>query len=141
MNLPSRPLPDIDHPVHAPFWRAAATGSLAVQHCAVCGHRRWPPAPLCPECLSPGGEWAAVDGGGVVWSLAVYEHAYLPAFAADVPYTCALIDLDAGPRMIGRVESDGPIEVGARVRVRFKNLGSGVCLPYFEPEPQTGADR
>lgn len=130
-----RPLPDPEHPLYGPFWAAAADGRLAMQRCAACGHVRWPPAPRCPECLSPGGAWTDVAGGGSVWGFAVYEHAYHPGLADELPYVCALVELDAGPRMVARIVGcePGEVAVGMRVAPRFVPLGADLRLPCFGP--------
>ncbi len=130
----ARPLPSLDDPVTAPFWRAARERRLEFQRCGACGSLRWPPAPLCPECLAPGGEWTRVGPLGKVWSFAVYEHCFHPAFAGDIPYAVALVELDAGPRMIAGVDGVTPeqVEVGMRVEASYEDAG-GVTLVRFRP--------
>jgi hypothetical protein len=134
--LSERPLPDPEHPLYAPHWRAAADGRLAMQKCDACGYVRWPPEPLCPQCLTAGGRWTDLPTTGAVWSVAIYEHAYHPAFRDEVPYACALVELDAGPRLIGRVVGAPPdeIEIGERVSAVFPEVAPGIRLVYFEPE-------
>lgn len=134
---PQRPLPDPEHPLYAPFWAAAAEHRLALQRCTACGALRWPPAVGCPACLVPGGDWETVDGAGTVWSVAVYEHAFHPAFQEELPYVCALVELDAGPRLVSRlvgVDPDGR-GIGLRVRPVFPEVAPGVMLVWFAPEP------
>lgn len=128
-------LPDLEHPLYGPFWAAAGERRLAMQRCDGCGYVRWPPAPLCPECLRPGGTWSDLDGRGEIWSVAVYEHAFHPSLRAAVPYACALVELDAGPRMISRVVGVDPdaVAIGLRVAVVFEEAGAGVVLPCFAP--------
>ncbi len=130
-----RPVPDLDHPLYGPFWSAAAEHRLALQRCRACGRLRWPPEPGCPECLAPGGDWETVDGTGTVWSVAVYEHAFHPALEDELPYVCALVELDAGPRLVSRlvdVEPDGR-GIGLRVRPAFREVAPGVTLVWFAP--------
>ena len=105
-----------------PTFRAeAAAGRLSFQRCAACGYRRWPAAGLCPECWSPDAEWEAVEQGGSVWSFGVYDRAFDPAFEAKLPYVVALVQLDAGPRMISNVVGVAPedMTVGMRVAAVF----------------------
>lgn len=125
----TRPVPDVDDPRTAPFWAAAADGQLVVQRCPACGALRWPPGPVCTECLTPGGEWAPVRPTGTLYSYAEYHRALDPAFAAEVPYVVALVELDDGPRMYGRFH--GPVStqtVGRRVRAVFDEVAPGVRL-------------
>ena len=135
--MTERPLPDVAHPLYAPFWAAAADERLALQQCEQCGYVRWPPEPLCPECLAEGGRWTDMPRTGTVWSVAVYEHAYHPAFREELPYTCALVELDAG----GHVEQapdqqrPGVDEVGLRVTAVFPEVADGIRLVSFVPEP------
>ena len=131
-------LPDLDHPLYAPFWAAAADARLTMQRCDVCGYVRWPPEPLCPECLTRGGTWTDLDGHGSIWSYAVYEHAFHPSLRSAVPYVCALVELDDGPRMISRIVGVEPSEVsiGARVSVVFESAGQPLDIPCFTPDPQ-----
>ena len=133
--MTERPLPDVEHPLYAPFWAAAADERLALQQCEQCGYVRWPPEPLCPECLAEGGRWTDMPRTGTVWSVAVYEHAYHPAFREELPYTCALVELDAGPMLIGRLLDvpPGVDEVGLRVTAVFPTVAEGIRLVCFAP--------
>jgi hypothetical protein len=130
-----KPLPDLSDPVSAPFWREAAQGRLSFQRCAVCGYLRWPPAALCPECWSPRAEWEPVSPDGEVWSFGVYERAFSPAFEDDIPYVVALVQLDAGPRLIGDVVDVAPPEVavGMRVTAAFAPFADDAALVNFRP--------
>jgi uncharacterized OB-fold protein len=126
-----RPLPDPSHPLYGPYWAAAAEERLAMQRCDACGYVRWPPEEVCPECLTEGGAWSDLSGSGAVWSVAVYEHAFDPTFADELPYACALVELDEGPRLIGRAPLGTAI--GARVEAVFPEVAPGVRLVCFAP--------
>jgi uncharacterized OB-fold protein len=129
---PQKPLPDLDDPVAGRFWREAAEQRLSFQRCRDCTYLRWPPAALCPECWSREAEWEAVSPDGSVWSYGVYERAFAPAFAADVPYVVALVELDAGPRMLTRLVGVEPAEaaVGMRVTARFAPFAGGALVEF-----------
>ena len=130
-----RPLPDPAHTLYGPHWAAAAGERLAMQRCDSCGYVRWPPEPVCPECLTEGGTWSDLPGAGAVWSFAVYEHAFHVAFREEVPYACVLVELDAGPRMIGRAEGVAPeqLAIGMRVEAVFPEVAPGLRLVSFAP--------
>jgi uncharacterized protein len=124
-------LPDVDEALTAPFWAAAREHRLVVQRCDQCGALRWPPLPGCPECLSRRTTWVDVATTGTLWSYAVYHRA-LSAFFPDVPYTVAVVDLDAGPRMTARlVGSRGDVAIGARVHAEFTEVAPRIVLPHW----------
>jgi uncharacterized OB-fold protein len=129
------PLPDVSSGLAAPFWQAAREGRLVFQRCGTCGYRRWPPAPVCPECLTPGGSWTEVDGHGTIWSFAIYEHAYHPAFRGQLPYNVALVELEAGPRLITNIVGIAPeaLCIGLRVEPIFEAITADVTLVRFRP--------
>jgi uncharacterized OB-fold protein len=132
---PRRPLPDVNDPLTAPFWAATAQRKLVVQACAECGYRRWPPGPLCPECQAEGGTWTQVRPSGVLWSVATYHRALDRAFAQDVPYSVALVELDDGPRMYGRISGDPEtLVLDAPVQAAFSEVAPGVTLVGWEQE-------
>src|SRR5690242_15860356 len=92
------PLPDVDDPATAPFYAGAAAGELRVPRCGTCGEFVWYPEPVCPrDGATP--EWVAVSGRGTLFSWAVVQRAFLPAFADKVPFVTALVALDEDPRV------------------------------------------
>lgn len=119
----------------APFWDAAREGRLMFQRCTECSHIRWPAAPMCPECLQRGGEWVEVSKAGTIWSFAIYEVAYDDAHLPDLPYNVALVDLDAGPRLITNIVgiANDQLEVGMRVTAVFVDGQGGLKLVKFSP--------
>jgi len=143
MSAGERPLPNVDDPLYAPFWDSAAQHRIDMQRCDACGFVRWPPRPLCPECLVPGGTWTTLRPTGTVWSYATYEHAYHPAFVEELPYTCALVELEDGPRLVTRIEAaDGrELEIGQRVTASYVEVADGITLVYFAPAGDQGEAR
>jgi uncharacterized OB-fold protein len=125
--------PDVNDPGTAPFWKGTRQGKLVVQACKKCGYLRWPPGPLCNECLSPDTEWKELSPTGRLWSYAVYHRAMNPRFKDQIPYTVALVELDDGPRMYGRLLGDAStVEVGAPVRAVFQEIDPGVTFIGWE---------
>lgn len=87
------------------------------------------PAPICPECLAPGGTWTHLSGEGRVWSYATYHRAMHPGFADSIPYTVALVELSEGPRMLGEMSAaTGKPRVGEVVRAVFEPLSNEVTV-------------
>ena len=125
----------------APFWAATADHVLTVARCAVCGALTLPPDVTCPHCgtTEPGFEFVPVSGRGVVRSWTVVRQAFLPGFAADLPFVLVDVELaeQSELRLIGRLVDgvDAPLRVGAEVVVAFEDLAPGVALPAFELAP------
>jgi uncharacterized protein len=123
-----------------PFWAAGLSGELRLQQCASCGRIRYPVATICPRCWSPEYDWTAVSGRGTVQSYIVFERAYHDAWADQVPYVVALIELAEGPVMISNVVGVEPsaVRVGQPVTVTFKRRSAIAALPQFTPVPGEG---
>jgi hypothetical protein len=90
-------------------------------------------SPCSPECLSEDARWETATGEGTIWSLAIYEHPYHQAFASQLPYVVALVELDAGPRMIANILGSIPEEVvvGARVSPALEVVTDQMTLLQF----------
>jgi uncharacterized OB-fold protein len=133
----ARPLPDVRDPWASPYWEGARRERLLFQRCQVCSYLRWPPTPICAECLTPGGDWVEVPPTGTVWSFAVYEHAFETSFSGDIPYNVALVELDAGPRLISNIVDidNDALKIGLKVTAFFDHVSSEVTLVKFRPTP------
>lgn len=120
MTTPTKPLPDTEDPLTRPFWAAARELRLVMPECTHCGYLQWPPERVCPECQHTDREWREFPAEGTLWSYAVYHRALDPAFADDIPYVVALVELDAGRKMYGTLLGDDLApRIGARVRGVF----------------------
>lgn len=127
MSGAPRLLPDVTDPVSAPFWQGLRERVIRVQKCTNCGALRYPPLSGCPECLGTVAEWIELGPAGSVWSYAVYHRALQPAFADEIPYTVAVVELDDGPRITARmVRGSDPIGVGTRVTAAFEDVTADV---------------
>ena len=116
-----------------PLWRFLKQESrLYLQCCSACGAWRYPPGPVCQECLSPDSEWKPVSGGGELLSWIAFHKQYLPAYPA--PYNVIAVRLDEGPTIISNLIDDprGDQPVGRRVRLKGVAMDDGVALPRFE---------
>lgn len=127
-----KPLPvqDLDS---APYWQAAREGRLDIPHCNSCGQYHFYPRAVCPHCHSDDLAFRTVSGRGTVHTYTVARRPAGPAFADDVPYVVAVIELEEGPRMMSRIEADTPeaVRIGAPVEVTFVAAGEDVTIPYF----------
>lgn len=135
MTLPySKPLPVTDEDTK-PFWDFCKAHELRVQKCGQCGKLHYPPSPICPHCLSMESEWVELSGKGQVYSFIIVRRRYHPGFAAEIPYTVAIIETDEGIRMLSNVIGCKPEEVsiGMPVQVAFEDVTPEFALPKFKP--------
>ncbi|PYC48422.1 hypothetical protein DI396_05440 [Litorivita pollutaquae] len=128
-----KPLPVIDHD-SAPYWEAAREGRLDIPLCGDCGKHHFYPRAICPHCHSDNLKFDTVSGRGEVHTFTIARRPAGPAFADDVPYVVALIELEEGPRMMSRVQTDDPeaVKIGAKVEVTFVKATDEVTFPYFK---------
>jgi len=134
-----KPLP-IPSRLSEPFWAACKNHELKIQRCGSCRAFRFPPAILCPECLSREVSWEKVSGRGKVFSFVVYRRLYHPGFEADLPYTVAVIELEEGARLLSNVIGIPPEQVTCDmpVEVVFEDVTPEVTLPKFRPRTTNG---
>jgi uncharacterized OB-fold protein len=122
MNEPSDRL-DADSPLTLPgFFSALADGELLGGVCADCDEVLLPPRPACYNC---GGRNVGVETQpktGAIYSYTAV-HAPPPALKANAPYTVAVVELDSGGRLTGRVDADyDAVEIGDCVELRTRSL-------------------
>ena len=128
----TKPTPAID-PDSAPYWQALNNEQLILKSCRDCGKSHFYPRELCPYCHSDDLSWIEASGRGVIYSFTVCRRPAGPAFADDVPYTVALVDLAEGPRMMSRIVGDpAKVAIGLKVKVRFERQSDELVLPFFE---------
>ena len=130
----TKPLPAISE-YNRPFWEYARQHELRLQRCLDCGRAWAPVGPVCPHCFSERCEWARMSGRGKVASWVVFHKLYHPAFANDIPYNVAFVELDEGPRLISSVVGapNASLRIGMRVEVVFDDVDEAVSLPKFRP--------
>lgn len=129
-----RPMPTADAAT-GPYWAAAQERRLVMPHCNDCGRYHFYPHPLCPYCSSARLEWREVSGRGTLYSFTVVHRAPSPAFAAEVPYVVAVVELAEGPRLMSNLAGCAPEQarIGMPLKVAFRKLSESVTLPVFEP--------
>ncbi|MEM7407660.1 MAG: Zn-ribbon domain-containing OB-fold protein [Pseudomonadota bacterium] len=134
MDKHTKPLPRVT-PDNQPFWDACRRHELLVQHCAACDATFLPPAPLCPHCLELDPGWRVASGRGQVTTFVEIHQNWFPAFADDLPYNVAQIQLDEGPRLTANLVDvqAADIEVGMPVEVVFDDVEPDFTLPRFRP--------
>ena len=118
-----------------PYWDGARTEKVLFQQCRVCGTNWHPPMPICPKCHSTEIDWLAAGGGGTVYTYTIVHHATHPAFADNVPYVVAVVELDEGPRVVTNIKNCRVEDVrgGMRVSIYFEEAAEGFRLPQAQP--------
>ncbi|MGZ8268377.1 MAG: Zn-ribbon domain-containing OB-fold protein [Burkholderiales bacterium] len=127
-----KPLPTLTEE-NRPFWEGAREGRLVMQKCGACGHIRYPISHVCPDCLSYEFEWTPLSGRGEVFSYVVFYQLYNKAFADDIPYNVAQIQLDEGPRMMSNIvgADNDAVKVGDKVEAAFEKATDEITIPKF----------
>ena len=128
----TKPLPTLTDD-NRPFWDACREKRLSMQQCDGCGHIRFPINHICPRCLSEKFHWQTLSGRGTVFSYIVFHQVYNKAFAQDVPYNVALVQLEEGPRIYSNVVGvpNDAVKVGDALEVIFDAVTPDITLPRF----------
>lgn len=114
-----------------PFWDGLAAGELRLPYCGACQAVFFHPRPACPRCWSEDIDWRPAPTGGTVYAVTSVHVPFDPS--VEVPYMVAVVDLDAGVRLPGRVDPAGTsLAVGDRVDLHFA-ADPAAALPVFRP--------
>ena len=136
-DVPSQYLKPLPEPsvISAPFWDGLRVGELRLQRCAECKRFILYPRSVCPHCLSDRLEWTAATGRGRLYSYTIVRRAMNPAFAAEVPYVFAIVELEEGPRVTTNIVNcvSDEVRVDMPVRATYDNVTPEIALLKFEP--------
>jgi uncharacterized OB-fold protein len=127
-----------DSPVTLPgFFAALSEGDLLAAECRDCDAVLVPPRPACHGCGSRRVSIAEQPTTGAVYS---YTEVVRPptAFEALAPFTVAVVELDSGARLTGRVDATyDEVDVGTPVEltVRESDVDAQAQLSYEEGWP------
>lgn len=127
------PLPEIDEH-NKEYWEGCKRRELLLQRCKDCGTLRFPPRPMCPECMSFNREMIKASGKGKVASWCVAHPPVLTAFESIAPYAMVLIELEEGLHILSQmvdVKND-EIEAWMPVEVVFDDVSEDITLPKFK---------
>lgn len=122
-------------PLSQPWWDACKKQKLLIQQCGDCGHFQFYPRNVCTACGSTGLEWFQTSGKGRVRSYTIIRHPVSKAYADEVPYTIALVQLDEGPTLMSALTACDPdsIRIGQQLEVVFERWTEEVTVPKFRP--------
>ena len=118
-----------------PYWDATKKRVLTIQRCADCHHYIFYPRRICNYCRSDNLEWKPVSGKGKIYTYSVVHRPVSKAFASEVPYVVAIVELDEGARMMANVVECDPekLQINDRVSVVFDPVSDDLSLPKFKP--------
>jgi len=135
MKQDNRPLPRPNSYMHTqPFWDAAREKRLVMQRCDSSGQLQHPPRPVSLVTGKRDLSWQEVAGTGTLYSWTI-THSAWPGHEHRVPYICALVKLDEGPRILCNLINcqAEELKAGLKVRVAWEELGDDINYPAFEP--------
>ena len=122
-----------DLPYTRPFWEALAEGDFLLQTCDVCDHAYFPPAPVCPDCHGDRVSWTEIDATGEIYA---YTRQHRTADGFESPIVLATVDLDAGPRVLVRMDDEyAELEIGAPVVIRPVDYAGGLDRGWLADYP------
>ena len=136
------PLPDTEWEPTREFWAGAARRELLIPRCDACGAYTWYPRERCRTCRGEAFTWTEMSGRARLFSWALVTHAFLPQFAAKLPFVPALVALDEDPvvRLVTEIVDCEPehLRFDMPVRVVFRPLElegieRRVMAPKFTP--------
>ncbi len=104
---------------------------LLLSACGRCGNHWYLPRLHCPICGAQDVADAPAAGGGLCVAVTTL---HITADDQDGPVRLALVELDEGPVVMGRVHDDALVP-GDRAAVEFRSLEhDGVLVPSFAQE-------
>ena len=117
------------------YWQGCRKHELLLQRCTQCNEFQFYPRIICTKCTSENLEWVKASGRGRVLTFTIVRRAVSEAYAADVPYVVALIQLDEGPKMMSNVVQCDPetLDIGSPVQVVFEDWSDEISVPQFRP--------
>lgn len=118
--------------IQSEFQDGLSKGTLLVQSCNSCGAKQMYPRQRCLQCYSKDLGWTQASGKGKLLSYTVVRAAAPTAFQEDTPYGLAIVKLEEGPQLLGRLV---PGEDG-----EFGNYDCD-CPVVFTPASATEVER
>jgi uncharacterized OB-fold protein len=119
----------------APFWKAAATGSLAARRCTDCGTLQHPPMPRCAACHGESLAWVTLPPEATVYAYTVVHHPAHFALTDKVPYIVAMLETADGLKLVTDIVECAPedVRIGMSVQLRFEQVADDIGLVHAAP--------
>lgn len=129
-----KPIPQVDDESR-PYFEAAKRGELMIMRCKACGEANVPGAQSCYRCASFDLDWTKASGRGTLHTFGLMHQMYHPAWANEMPYNIAVVQLEEGPRITTNVVgcANEDLRVGMAVEVTFDPVSDDVSLVRFRP--------
>jgi len=126
-------------PETASWGEACREEKLMIQRCSQCGAFQFYPRIVCTSCMSEQIEWFQASGRAKVRTYTVCRLPVAKAYAADVPYVVALVQLEEGPTMMSNIVQCDPESVvsGMPLEVVFEAWTDEITMPQFRPVSET----
>jgi len=123
------------------WWESLRLDAPRFPRCRGCGRTFFPPMNSCPHCGGNDLERVRVSGLGHLHSWVVSHNAAESTFKGDVPYAVVAVELEEGPRVLGRWLGDlGGLRDCAPATLTPYRVGD-IVLPGFSPGAGERADR
>ncbi|MBG6238414.1 putative OB-fold protein [Mycetocola sp. CAN_C7] len=115
------------------FYDHARKHELVFHRCAECSSPIFYLRTICPGCGSESLSIEQSSGRGIVYSFTTQYRAAHPFFAADLPSTLVLVDMEEGFRMFADLIECDPddVQVGLSVETVFDDVSDELTLPRF----------
>jgi hypothetical protein len=128
----TKPIPAPDEESR-PFFEGARRHELMLMRCAACGAWRLPARPRCPDCWSTETKWEKASGRATLYSYGIMHQKLHPAFADDVPYQFAIVELEEGPRLVSNVVgvADDEVRVDMPLVAVFDDVADDATIVRF----------
>lgn len=125
---------------NAGFWEGLRAHELRAAWCHACTRWSFYPRAACPHCGALGPELRAVRGAGRVYAVTTVRRSPFEDLG-DAPYDVALVDLEEGFRVMGRLleAPAGSVPIGSSVEVAFVDAAPGKPWYGFVPRRGGGA--
>jgi len=126
-------------PETASWWEACRQEKLMIQRCSQCGAFQFYPRIVCTSCMSEQIEWFQAGGRAKVLTYTICRLPVAQAYAADVPYVVALVQLEEGPTMMSNIVQCDPESVVSSMplEVVFEAWSDEITMPQFRPASET----
>jgi uncharacterized OB-fold protein len=121
----------VTHPREvAEFFSGLSRDVLLLQKCDSCGDVQFPPRVRCLRCLSEATGWVESPGLGTIYAITRCHRTANPELAGDLPFDVAIVALDEGVRMIGRITPphEPLLAIGSVVRLLFPESRSSLVF-------------
>ena len=116
------------------YWKGCRQQQLLIQRCKACERLQFYPRSLCTSCMSGKLEMVPASGRGTVRTFTVIRHPVSAAYASEVPYALALIELEEGPTMMSALCNTDidDVQIGMAVEVVFEQWTDEITIPKFQ---------